>query len=137
MRAIQTILFLFLCTLVFTSCEEEYIPASTGESQKFVVEGYLEAGEDPLPPYILLTRTFDFYSELGPDQFSDAFVHDADVRVSDGTLEVIFEEVCFLDLPPEVREVIAGEFGFNADSLQVNFCVYIDLLNQLQPQIGK
>ena len=64
-------------------------------------------------------------------------MHDADVRVNDGTIEVVFQEVCFLDLPPEVRQLIAGQFGFNADSLQVNFCVYIDLLNQLQPQIGK
>ena len=137
MKAIHTYLFIILCMIIVTSCEEEYIPDSSGQPQKYVVEGYLEAGENPLPPYVVLTRTFDFYSEIDPNQFSDAFVHDADVRVNDGTIEVVFQEVCFLDLPPEVRQLIAGQFGFNADSLQVNFCVYIDLLNQLQPQIGK
>lgn len=123
--------------MIFLSCEEEYIPVKTGEGQKYVVEGYLEAGQDPLPPYVILTRTFDFYSEIGPDQFTESFVHNADVRVSDGTQNVKFEEICFLDLPPEIRQQVAGQFGFNADSLEVNFCVYIDVLNFLKPQIGK
>lgn len=132
--------YIIICcclALSFTACEEEYIPVNSGEGPKFVVEGYLEAGEDPLPPYVILTKTFDFYSEINPSQFSDAFVHDAVVTVSDGTVSVPFEEVCFLDLPPEIRELVAGEFGFNADSLQVNFCVYIDLLDQLNPTMGK
>lgn len=125
---------LFLFTTIFiSSCEEEYIPVNTNEAPKYVVEGYVEAGETTLPPYLILTNSFDFYNEIGPDQFSESFVHDADVRVSDGTIEVVYQEVCILDLPPEIRAEVASQFGFTLDSLQVNYCVYVDLLNQLKP----
>ena len=137
MKNIFSIALLLPVILFLTACEQEYIPVNTGEGQKFVVEGYIEAGENPLPPYVILTKTLDFFSEIGPEQFSASFVHGADVRVSDGTKEVKFEEYCFLDLPPDIRNQIAAQFGLNGDSLQVNFCVYVDLLRLLQPQEGK
>ena len=137
MRIKFYIYILALCPFFISSCEEEYIPVNTGDGPKYVVEGYIEAGETVLPPYLVLTKTFDFYNVLGPQQFSDAFVHDADVRVSDGTTEVVFQEICIFDLPPEIRNEVAEQFGFNADSLQVNYCVYLDLLNILKPQVNK
>lgn len=137
MSDISKIFILFFSILFITGCEEEYTPVNSGDGPKYVVEGYLEAGENPFPPYLILTKSFDFYSELGPDQFTESFVHAADVRVSDGTIEVQFEEVCLLDLPIDIREAVAAQFGFNPDSLEVNFCVYVDLLNQLQPQVNK
>ena len=138
MRPIVRNLFLFaMMAFVMASCEEEYIPGPSAEGPKYVVEGYIEAGENPFPPYVILTRTLDFFSEIGPEQFTNSFVHDASVRVSDGSLDILFTEVCFLDLPPELRAELAAQFGFDADSLAINFCVYVDLLNQLQPQIGK
>jgi hypothetical protein len=124
-------------TIFLMSCEQEYIPVNPGEGPKYVVEGYIEAGEDPTPPFIILTRTFDFYNEIGPDQFNAAFVHDADVRVDDGSIEVQFQEVCFSELDPAVREEVAAQFGFDADSLMIDFCVYVDLLGLLDTQIGK
>ncbi len=133
----HTLLFLLVTSLVFSSCEEEYIPVNSGEGPKYVVEGYIEAGEDPFPPYVILTRTLDFYGEIGPDQFTESFVHDADVRVSDGSVEVVFQEICFSDLPPAIREEVAAEFGFIADSLKIDFCVYLDVLSQLHPQMEK
>src|SRR5687767_12986566 len=133
MKDIRYLIFYSLLMIIFTSCEEEYIPVNTGEEQKFVVEGYLEAGENPFPPYVILTRTFNFYSEIGPTQFSESFVHDADVRVNDGSKEVKLDEICFFDLPVELRQEAAARFGFDADSLEVNFCIYLDLLNQIQP----
>jgi Domain of unknown function (DUF4249) len=122
--------------MLFSSCEQEYIPPQSGEGPKYVVEGYIEAGENPFPPYLILTTTFDFFGEIGPDQFTGAFVHDADVRVNNGTSEVVFQEICFSELDPSVREEIAAQFGFDADSLTIDFCVYIDFLSQLQPQEG-
>ena len=137
MRANYIYLLSLLGIVLFTSCEEEYIPVRSGDGPKYVVEGYIEAGERPFPPYVILTRTLDFFSEIGPDEFNNSFVHDADVRVSDGSLEVTFIEVCFSELPPEIRNEVAAQFGFNGDSLQIDFCVYVDPLNQLNPQIGK
>lgn len=130
-------LLICLAGLSLAGCEEEYFPENTTEGQKYVVEGYVEVGPSSLPTYVLLTRTFDFYSQVGADQLSSLFVHGADVHVSDGTQEVKLEEVCFLDLPVEIRKQVAGQFGFDGDSLQVNICAYVDLLNLLKPQIGK
>ena len=137
MKTNLQILVIGLLALSLAGCEEEFTPVPSGDGPKYVVEGYLEAGDNPTPPYLLLTRTFDFYGQIGPDQFTESFVHDADVRVSDGSLEVTFQEICFSDLDSATREIVAEQFGFNADSLSIDFCVYLDLLNQLQPQIGK
>lgn len=136
MRHTHFVYSIFLLLIFLTACEEEYTPAKSPDGPKYVVEGYIEAGENPFPTYVILTKTFDFYSEIGPEQFTEAFVHDAEVRVDDGTKEVVLEEICFLDLPEEIREEVAGQFGFDADSLEINFCVYVDFLNQIQPQIG-
>lgn len=133
--------FIFLISIAFVvsliSCEQEYTPVPSGEVPDYVVEGYLEAGPGALPPYLLLTRTFDFYGDISADQFTSSFVHDADVRVSDGQLEVVLTEVCFSELDSTALEQVADLFGFDPDSLNVNFCVYLDLLNQLQPQTGR
>jgi hypothetical protein len=128
---------MWLSVVAFTACEQEYIPVNPQGGPKYVVEGYIEAGQNPFPPYVLLTRTLDFYGEIGPDQFNESFVHDADVRVHDGTMEVQLQEVCFSSLDPVLQEIVAEQFGFDADSLTIDFCVYIDLQGQLQPQIGK
>ncbi len=130
------ILSLGALLLLLSSCEQEYIPIQPGGGPKYVVEGYIEAGENPLPPYLILTRTLDFYNEIGPDQFTASFVHDAQVTVTDGNTAVQFQEICFSELDPSIRKEVAEQFGFNADSLVIDFCVYIDLSGQLQPEIG-
>ena len=137
MKYIHRILLLGMLVMTTYACEEEFFPAPTDEEPDYVVEGYIEAGPNAIPAYVLLTRTFDFYGEFGPEQFSEAFVHDADVRVSDGEFEVMLQEICYNDLDSTIREQIAEQFGFNSDSLQINFCVYIDLLDSLQAKIGK
>ena len=137
MRTPFTILILLMTLVLFQACEQEYIPVNSGEGPKYVVEGYVEAGQNPFAPYVILTSSFDFYGSFTPDDFTAAYVHDADVRVSDGSKEVLFTEICFSELDSSIREEVAARFGFNADSLAVDICVYVDVLNQLQPQIGK
>lgn len=122
---------------VFTACEQEYIPVNPQGGPKYVVEGYIEAGQNPFPAYLLLTRSLDFFSEIGPVQFNESFVHDADVRVSDGSIEVQLQEVCYSELDSTFQKLVAEQFGFDPDSLAIDFCVYLDILNQLQPQVGK
>ena len=131
------ILAIILSGIFLTGCEQEFTPEPSSDGPDYVVEGYLEAGDNPTPPYLLLTRTFNFYGEIGPDQFTESFVHDADVKVSDGTKEVTFQEVCFSDLDSATLELVADQFGFDVDSLTIDFCIYLDLLNVLQPQTGK
>lgn len=129
--------YIIACVFLLTGCESEYIPVNPGGGQKYVVEGFIEAGERRFPTYLLLTRTLDFYSEISPDQFTESFVHDADVRISDGTTEIVLTEICLSELPPEVAKEVAGQFGYNSDSLNIDFCVYIDIASALLPEMGK
>lgn len=133
----QTTVLAAILLLLLSACEQEYIPKSSGDGPRYVVEGYIEAGQNPFPPYVILTRTFDFYGEIGPGQFDSSFVHGAEVWVTeDGGTPVLLPEICFNDLPVELRKEAAASFGFNADSLAINFCVYADILGQIQPKVG-
>ena len=75
--------------LLLTACEKDItIETGSGEAQ-FVVEGYIESG---LPPYLLLTRTTEYYSTFYLDSLSEIFVHDAVITVSDGTQTIQLTE---------------------------------------------
>ena len=137
MKTVYRLFYLSLPLFLLYGCEQEFTPVPSGDGPKYVVEGYVEAGDNPTPTYVLLTKTFDFYGEISPEQFTESFVHDADVKVSDGGFEVTLQEICFSDLDSTTKVILAEQFGFNADSLTIDFCVYLDLLNQLQPQQGK
>ena len=80
-------------SVIAFACQEEFIPAEVQGPHPLVVEGYIEASEDlSSPPYVFLTRSFPFFNELSGDELDDFFVHDADVRVSDGEREVVLQE---------------------------------------------
>ncbi len=133
-KSIYNLILALTAGLALTSCEVEYIPAPSEEGPRYVVEGYVEAGQDASIPYLILTRTLDFYGEIGPDDFDNSYVHDAQVSVTNGTRTVTLQEICFNDLDDEAKKLIAEQFGFNADSLKINFCVYIDILDQLKAE---
>ena len=125
-----------LISLTCWTCEEEFIPPVVDVEQQIVVEGYIEAGDRPTPPYVFLTRSFAFFSELSQEQLSDAFVRDAEVTVSDGSNTVQLTELCLEDVPEEFREQAADLLGVDIDSLGINFCVYVDLSLQMLGEAG-
>ncbi|HJW28523.1 MAG TPA: hypothetical protein VJ508_04645, partial [Saprospiraceae bacterium] len=137
MSKLQGYLYIAGLMIILSSCQQEYTPINPTGGPKYVVEGYVEAGENPFPPYVIFTHTLEFNGKLGPDDFTASFVHDATVLVSDGSKEIRFTEVCLSELDPQIRKEVAAQFGFNADSLAIDFCVYADLLNELQAQVGK
>ena len=125
-----------LLSFIFLSCEEEFFPDTTDNTQVIVVEGYIEAGERPASPYVILTRSQPFFTELGADALNNLFVHDALVEVSDGERVVQLTELCLADLSPEQRALAGALFGFNPDSIGFNFCAYVDLSQQMPGEIG-
>ncbi|MEM7574332.1 MAG: DUF4249 domain-containing protein [Bacteroidota bacterium] len=128
---------LALIVLVF-SCQEEFIPATVAGPHPLVVEGYIEAaGERSSPPYVFLTRSFPFFSQISGEEFDDFYVHDAEITVSDGEEEYLLTELCFNDLTPDQREIAANFLGRNLDSLGINLCVYLDLSLSLFGEEGK
>lgn len=129
--------FLLLTGLLLQSCETPFVPDTIEADQQFVVEGFVEAGEGALPTYVIITRSLPFVGEIGPEQFSELFVHDAIVKVNDGDKETILPELCLDDLPDGLRAQVATVLGFDPDSISLNFCAYADVLGQIIQEQGR
>ena len=126
---------------IFTACEEEFIPEISTEPQEIVVEGYIEAGDEGLPPYVLLTRSLPYFTEISLEQLDSLYVHDAFITVADGEKTVTLTEVCWNDFSPEEQELlrlVLADLGVGgAENIPLNFCVYIDLDFVMVGEIGK
>jgi hypothetical protein len=83
----------FISALCFwTACEKEvHINLSNGATQ-LVVNGQIETS---LPPYVVLTHSIGFFSKVDLKTLENSFIHDADVRVSDGSREFKLREYAF------------------------------------------
>jgi len=121
----------------FTACEEEFIPEISTDPEDIVVEGFIEGGEQPTPPYVILTKSLPFFSEINNDEFNNLFVHDAIVTVTEGSNTATLSEICLDALTPEQQILVGSLFGIDTDSIAVNFCVYIDLGFSMMGAIGK
>lgn len=118
------------------SCEDPYFPEPDDNEQVLVVEGYIEAGENANPTFIMVTKSIPFLSEIKPDQFSELFVNDAIAIVNDGTKDVPLTKLCLNDIPPGLREEAYNLLGFDPDSVQIDLCIYVDLLDQIDRKEG-
>lgn len=131
-------IFIYLMPfLLSTGCETEFIPKDISLDKEMVVEGYIEVGEQSLPPYVILTQSRPFFSSLPINELENLFVHQAQVKVSDGAQTTTLTELCLNDLPLNIRQLAADRLGLNLDSIKINFCVYVDINSQVQPQVGK
>jgi len=131
--------FYLLLSLAFTctACEEEFIPDVPDTPPSLVVEGYIEGGERPSPPFVILTRSVPFFQEIDAEQFSQIFVRDAVIRVREGDREVTLQEVCLSELTPEQIALAQQLFGLDLSGVGFNFCVYVDLSFQMLGEVGK
>jgi hypothetical protein len=132
------ILTTLLTILLLTACQEPYQPEITTTEPLLVVEGHIEVSDEetPLPPYVILTRTIPFYSQITTSQIENLFVHDALVQVSDGNQTVTLEEVCWDDLPQEIKDLVRESLPTFEDP-NVNICVYTDLSFSFLAEAGK
>jgi len=126
---------------LLASCEEQFTPDLITSEVEIVVEGHIEAvaiagAEVPLPTYVILTRTIPFNSTISPAEITALFVNDALVTVSDGSNTVELTEVCWEDIPLELRDVAIELLPDGLDTIPVNVCIYIDSDLSLQPEIG-
>jgi len=135
--ALKYIITLCFLGFVLTSCEEEFTPPITSDPDQIVVEGYIEGGASATPPYVVITNSVPFFSEISTEDFNSFFVHDAEVIVREGNNEVTLTEVCLDNLTGEQKEQFASLFGFDPENLQINFCVYFDLSFQMIGEEGK
>jgi len=107
--------FLFLA-----SCEKEIHIDLGSSAEQLVVQGGIESG---LPPYVILTHTIGFFSNVDLGSLQNTFVHGAQVTVSDGTHSVDLKEYAldtgasykfyayYVDTSNHGANIIAGTFG--------------------------
>lgn len=126
-----------LVLLTSWQCETAFTPDSIDQTPELVVEGYIEAGEQALPPYVILTRDLPFFSRLDQESLEDTYVHDAVITVDDGEQVATLTELCLDELTQQQKQLAQGLFGIDTDSIGFNVCLYLDLTFSLQGEVGK
>ncbi len=69
--------------ILFTSCEKNVDLNLKSADPVLVVDGQIEDGQ---PPIVVLTKSLGFFSNINAQILANAFVHNADVYVSNGVL---------------------------------------------------
>jgi hypothetical protein len=131
MRLLAFLLFIS----ILVSCEEEFTPDIITAPEEIVVEGYIEASDRPRPTYVILRKNFPFFSELGPAQLAESYIHDAEVVVSNNGQTVELTEVCLSELPEELVDLVTSFLDFELDTIE--FCAYVDLSLSLNGEEGQ
>ncbi len=147
MKIILRIIILLIGISITLACEKEFDPETTYDGPELVVEGYIHYGPNAMPPYVILTKSIEYTSNISTDALNDLFVKGAQVTVFDGTDTVPLQELCVSDLqalPPFLRDAIVNAIGLpniNFDSIEFDICVYTDLLGIIgfgvDVQVGK
>ncbi len=74
--------FLFcICIILLCSCEKNINFNLDKSVSSLVVDGSIENGK---PPIIVLSNSFDYFSQITPQLLSNSFVHNAEMFISDG-----------------------------------------------------
>lgn len=131
MMIVRNFLFILFIACSFFACEEEFIPRIDPDEQEFIVEGYVEKGEEALPPYVLISKSIPFFGSIQPSDIADLQIRDAEVTVVFEGNEYDLPLVCLSELPDEVRDQIIEELGVLPNLEEVDFCVYIDILRTI------
>ena len=131
----QIVLFLIFTCFIY-SCEQEYIPKGNFYEKQLVVESYIEKSSEAFPVYAIVTYSLPFYSSFGIDVINNSFVKDANVSIDDGFKRVQLKQVCLNDLQEPFRSDLLKSFGYQADSIKTDICIYLDFNREIIPQEG-
>lgn len=118
---------LLISTCLFISCEDEFIPDTINAEQQYIVEGYITSSKRQIPPYVILTKSIPFFSEVDQETLNNIFVRNAEVSINDGENNVTLTPICLDDLTPEIKKMVTSGLGIDSINSNFNFCFYIDL----------
>jgi len=127
---------LVAAVLLTQACERSFIPEISMD-EEMVVEGYIEAGDQPTPPYVFLTRSLPFFTSLETDGLDARFVRNAEIYVDDGSQRIQLTEVCLQELTEQQQQLFSRFIGLNTDSINLNICLYTDLQFRMLGEEGK
>jgi hypothetical protein len=123
----RNIYFIVFVILVFSACEEAFLPDVSENEQEIIVEGHIEKGDEALPPYVLLSRSLPFFGSFEPSDIAELQIDDASVYVNHMGETYPLQYICLSDLPPEIRQSIAEEIALIPNMNSTDFCIYIDI----------
>jgi hypothetical protein len=82
-------LIAFICIIGLLSCQKEIHITLASSPPQLVVEGAIETGR---PPYVFLTSSLSFFSQVDLTTLENSYVHNASVQVSDGVNTINLKE---------------------------------------------
>tara|TARA_B100000508_G_scaffold141026_1_gene145275 strand:+ start:50459 stop:51409 length:951 start_codon:yes stop_codon:yes gene_type:complete len=131
----KIILNISIVLLLITGCSKEVEVDIPSHEEKLVVDGRIETNEFPI---VLLSKSTDIYGETNSNQVLESFESGAVITVSDGTNEVILDEICSNNLPPSVAEAFAEFFGIEESELgNFDLCLYTTTDPVMLGEVGK
>lgn len=77
---------------VFTSCEKNISFNLKNSEPALVVDAEIENDDYPT---VVLTKSLDYFGKISPDILAASFVHNADIKISNGTLTHTLKEYAF------------------------------------------
>ena len=81
-----------ICLITLASCEKVIHINLATSSPQVVVQGTIETGQ---PPYVFLTSTIGFFSQVNLNTLQNSFIHGAVITVSNGTKTTTLKEYSF------------------------------------------
>ncbi len=87
----RTFIFV-LVTVIFISCEKNIDFKLKNTDPVLVVDAEIETNQYPT---VILSKSFDYFGKISTDILANSFVHNADVRISNGTITHKLKEYAF------------------------------------------
>ena len=116
------LILIFSCVALLIACEKDITIELQDTKSKIVVEGHIEPG---IPPYIILTHTFPYFTYTDVETLENLFVHDAVISIHDGADYHTLVEYCSDSLPDSLAHFGALYLGVDiADLSNHDFCIY-------------
>lgn len=118
-----------------TGCEKEITVNIPDAEAKLVVEGNIEPG---YPPIIMLTTSVGYFDPTDINTLNNLFVHNAIVKVDNGSVEVQLDEICASSLPDSLIPLLTELTGITEEDLQyIDYCVYTSFDPAIWGEVGK
>ena len=123
-----------LLLLLLHSCQKDIEVKLPESKQKICVEGRIEPG---LPPFVTLTHNMPYFGSKDLNALSNMFVHNAVVKISNGSTTVTLTEYCSQSLPDSLLPIVAAFTGVDTFSLKnFNYCLYTTFNTAVWGTIG-
>jgi hypothetical protein len=106
--------FIAVLAITLASCEKDINFDLAETSPVLVVDAQIE---NDLPPTVVLTKSLSYFSNISPDLLANAFIHDAEVYISNGVLTHKMKEYSY----PLVAGFTGYYYGIDSSSLATAF----------------